>query len=114
MTPDEIINKLAELNISITRRTLLNYESWKLVPEPIREGKGRGRGRYTDYPDNAWIYAYVAYRLMHDKLNLKPEMICILKSNFENKSPFKNEEDTLLLNFYSLYWSKAMRELHIT
>lgn len=65
MSPDEIITNLRPLNINISRRTLLNYEVEKLISEPVRGGNGRGRGRTTEYNENAWKEVYVAYRMLH-------------------------------------------------
>jgi hypothetical protein len=47
----------------MTRRTLLNYEKWALIPLPMRGGGGPG-GRWTDYPEETVAEAYAAWALM--------------------------------------------------
>lgn len=64
MTPDEVINRLAKLKINMTRRTLLNYEFWGLIPEAERGGGGKG-GRWADYPEHTIYYAYASWCLIH-------------------------------------------------
>lgn len=69
MTPDEVLAKLELLGIKMTRRTLLNYEKWGLLPEPVRGGFGRGKGNFTHYPEETVWQAYAAWRMLNDKLN---------------------------------------------
>ena len=69
MTPIEILAELELLGIKITRRTLLNYEKWGLLPEPVRGALGRGKGNFTHYPEEAVWQAYAAWRMLNDKLN---------------------------------------------
>lgn len=52
MSPDEVIKKLESMGIHISRKTLLRYEENKLIPAPKRGSEGRGKGRFTDYPEN--------------------------------------------------------------
>ncbi len=59
MGPDELIEKLRELRVFTSRRTLLRYEKKGLISEPIRGNHGRGLGRYTEYSPIA-PYEYYA------------------------------------------------------
>jgi hypothetical protein len=67
MTPDEVVNTLKKMGVEITRRTLLNYENWGLIPKPKRGGLGRGKGRTTYYPDETPAEAYAAWRSIKNK-----------------------------------------------
>ena len=51
MTPDEVIEKLKNGGVYISRSTLLRYEQAKVIPEPERGADGRGKGRFTNYPN---------------------------------------------------------------
>lgn len=91
MTPNEIIEKLKEHGITISRSTLLNYEKWGLIPEAKRGGAGRGKGRTSDYPDETFAEAYAAYELMHFYYRLRPkelrevrEMALMVENDFFN------------------------------
>lgn len=71
MTPDEVIhalNKIGEMEgigLVMTRPTLLRYETQGLIPKPQRGGRGRGAGRWTEYPAGTVEQAYAAWCLMH-------------------------------------------------
>jgi hypothetical protein len=80
MTPDEVISKLKELGVSISRQTLRNYGKWGLIPEPKRGSKGKGRGRYTDYPDEAVAEAFASWMLLHGRVKFRPEDISKVRS----------------------------------
>lgn len=64
MSPDEVLSKLSELGVNITRKTLLNYEAYGL-PKPERGSGGRGVGRFTDYPPNVIEYAFAIYHMLN-------------------------------------------------
>ncbi len=66
MSPNEIVECLKDIGANLTRRTLLNYEKWGLVPEPERGGGGPG-GKYTSYPDGTLPEAYAAWVLLNGK-----------------------------------------------
>ena len=78
----EIIAQLSLLRVPMTERTLYNYSTWKLIPEPKR-GSGRS-GKWVEYPQEAMGEAYAAWKLLHGdywgegnyvKLGLKPAKI---------------------------------------
>jgi hypothetical protein len=80
------------VGVDITRRTLLNYETNKLISEPKRGGGGPG-GRWTDYPAGTVEEARAAWQMLHGKYpgslpekifdgkppTLSPEMISIAR-----------------------------------
>ena len=63
MSPDEVVNRLAELGAKITCRTLYNYAEWGLIVAPTR-GASRGTGKWANYPDGTVKSAFNAYTLM--------------------------------------------------
>lgn len=73
MSPDEVVASLKSLGVNITRRTLLNYEKWRLIPEPKRGGGGKG-GRWTNYPEDVLEEAYASWTLLHGKYALNPSV----------------------------------------
>ncbi len=64
MNPDQVLEGLAKLGVDLTRRTLLNYEKWGLIPKATRGGGGPG-GRFSLYPEGTIEEAYAAWSLMH-------------------------------------------------
>ena len=73
VSPDDVILKLERTGVKISRRTLLNYEKHKLIPEPVRGGAGQGKGRTTDYPDNTPAEAFAGHKQIHSYLKLAPQ-----------------------------------------
>lgn len=71
MTPDEVLAALEKLDVVITRRTLLNWEKWGLIPEPKRGGLGKGKGRFANYPDDTPAEAYAAWFFLGRRLKVK-------------------------------------------
>ena len=71
MNPTQVIdmlNRIGEkegLGLVMTRQTLLRYEWQKLIPDSQRGSKGRGAGRWTEYPICAVPQAYAAWSLLH-------------------------------------------------
>ena len=63
-SPDDVVTKLATLNVNVSRRTLLNYETWDLIDKPKRGGGGTG-GRWTEYPRGVVEQSYAAWCLLH-------------------------------------------------
>jgi len=74
VTPDEVIKKLEEHGLDITRRTLLRWESEGLIPKPERGSYGQGGGKWTNYPDETIPEALTVsmlkdfYRLKHSEI----------------------------------------------
>lgn len=66
MKPDQVIEKMKESGVTISRQTLRNYEKWHLIPEAKRGNAGRGRGRTTDYPDNTPNEALKVFKSFRD------------------------------------------------
>lgn len=86
MTPDEVLTSLeAKYGITISRRTLLRYESLELIPIPTRGGLGRGKGRTTDYPLETVEKAHAAYLTLNGHLTGEPSaymVVAILRDKF--------------------------------
>jgi len=92
MTPDEVLEKLKQLGVSMSRQTLRNYEKWELIPEPKRGSKGKGRGRYTDYPLQTVAEAFASWKLLHGKISVQKEdaaKIRNLAQHFETTGDFR-------------------------
>lgn len=81
MKPDEVIKRLAEVGITIDRRTLLRYVTWKLVATPERRSGGKGVGPIVDYPDHAVVEAAGAAELMQ-QLRWKKERVAAARRFF--------------------------------
>lgn len=79
MNPDQVIEGLKLKGVNITRRTLLRYETAKLIPEPVRGGKGRGRGRVTEYPVDTVERAHLVYRLLHGEPRYSVKALTLLR-----------------------------------
>ena len=66
--PEAVLKKLSELGITITERTLQKYVKNELIPMPERKSAGRGRGKITDYPEEAPAEFYASYNQVHGKI----------------------------------------------
>lgn len=64
LTPDELLEKLAELGITISRNTLHRWTKEGLLPEPERGSLGRGRGRFVHYSKEAVAEAAAAWTVL--------------------------------------------------
>lgn len=77
MTPNEVIEKLNKLyGITVSRKTLYNWEKWGLIPEPTFRNS-----RVTEYPEDIVFEAFAAYYLLHgglekDFMFMKPNTVC--------------------------------------
>ena len=60
MTPNEIVDTLTKMGITISRKTLYNYEKWGLISTPLFRNS-----RNTDYPNHVIEEAFVAWRFLH-------------------------------------------------
>lgn len=64
MTPDEVLFKLKNLGVTLSRSSLTRYEHQGLIPEPERGGGGPG-GRFTNYPPQTVAEAFASWSLLH-------------------------------------------------
>ncbi len=65
MSPDEVLEKMKEVGITLSRPSLSRYEANKLIPQAIRGGGGRGIGLTSSYPADTVIEAIAAWRLLN-------------------------------------------------
>ncbi len=72
LEPDEVIEKLKETGINISRKTLYNWEQWGLIPQAVFRNSRR-----TEYPEHTWAESYAS-----EKLRKGPHRI--------NKEPLKD------------------------
>lgn len=119
--PDEVISKLERIGVKITRRTLLNYEKFGLIPEPKRSGAGKGKGRTTDYPDETPAEAFAAYCLLHDHgaegIKVKPEWVASIRQKVKERGDFSCEKsyggltDDFLATLWIIRYTSAQIEV---
>ncbi len=65
MRPDMVLERLVELGIEVTERTLQKYAKGELIPMPERRSAGRGKGRIADYAKETPAEFFASHRLMH-------------------------------------------------
>lgn len=72
MTPEEVIKSLNErFGIKASSRNLLHMAERGLIPRPSIGSLGRGKGTYSEYPDDAPERYYAIWRLnKHAKMPL--------------------------------------------
>lgn len=66
ISPDEVVEKLKEIGISISRKTLYNWEKWGLIPEPLFRNS-----RTTDYPNETPAEAYAAWFFLNGDFKVR-------------------------------------------
>lgn len=73
MNIHEVQEKLKEMGIEVTVRTIQRYAKEGLIPKPKRKAAGRGKGKISKYADNTPEAFYENYQEMHRpvKRNLK-------------------------------------------
>ena len=82
MSPDEVLEKMKEVGITLSRPSLSRYEANKLIPQATRGGGGRGIGLFSNYPTETVFEAVAAWRLLNgDWGDLDTKKL------FGNKSP---------------------------
>ena len=82
MSPDEVLEKMKEVGITLSRPSLSRYEANKLIPQATRGGGGRGIGLFSNYPTETVFEAVAAWRLLNgDWGDLDTKRL------FGNKSP---------------------------
>ena len=64
MTPDELILRLAEKKISISKSTINRYERDGLIELPLRGGYGRGAGRWSQHNTGAILEVASAWAML--------------------------------------------------
>lgn len=111
----EVLCQLSELGVNVTERTLQLYVKRELMPKPTRKSLGRGKGKITDYPEEAVAEFYASWRLIHHKKSkLTPEMVAEIRSDAHKGSQavtnYSGQLDTEKLNYliFSLHkmeWS---------
>jgi hypothetical protein len=103
VSPDEIVSQLALWNVTLSRPTLLRYQTQGLISEPQRGSAGRGIGKWTKYSEMALKQAYAAWCLLHGEYgnpelqiffqgkppNLRPECVASIKKRY-----FKKDDET--------------------
>lgn len=113
MTPNEVIEILKEHGINISRRTLLNYENWGLIPQSKRGGLGQGKGRTTDYPDITPAEAYASYKILHAKA-LTPthqylsEVLRLYRNNKSDTTVSNDKESIYLFWFVDFVYANYL------
>ena len=65
MSPDEVLEKMKEVGITLSRPSLSRYEANKLIPQATRGGGGRGIGLFSNYPTETVFEAVAAWRLLN-------------------------------------------------
>lgn len=73
VTAQEVIEKLAEMGLSTTERTLQRYVKAGLIPIPDRRNAGRGKGKATDYPDETVNEFYASWVLSKGTMRLRQD-----------------------------------------
>ncbi|MBP2644091.1 MAG: hypothetical protein H6Q67_1978 [Firmicutes bacterium] len=66
MTREEVLEKLAELGITISGETLRRWVNAELVPSPKRGNRGRAGGRWSEYPAETPWEAFASGQLLND------------------------------------------------
>lgn len=70
LEPDEVIAKLNEAGIHISRKTLYNWEQWGLIP-----GATFRNSRRTEYPDHAWAEGFASEQLRKGVYRVNKEKV---------------------------------------
>ena len=65
MKGEEVLNKMKNLGVSATLRTLQRYEATELLPPARRGWNGKGFGRFAEYDSAAVAEFYASYSLVH-------------------------------------------------
>jgi hypothetical protein len=110
MTPDEVVQALKELGVSVSRKTIYNWEQWGLIPQPVFRNS-----RQTDYPGETIAEAYASYKLQND-YGLKVDVIARCRKRalsgdlgFSLDSP----PETLIEIGFAKIWLAKAREVNM-
>ena len=80
MKPEEVLQRLQELNINVGDRTLRDWKNKGLIPQPKTGSYGQGLGRWADYPDETIPEGVAGYNLLHhDLYRMKIEAAAIIR-----------------------------------
>lgn len=91
ISPDEVIKQLNNLGVKMSRSTLWRATNDELGPMPMTGGGGRGYGRWSDYPSDAYIDFYASH-------------ILVKKSKMDVASVAKARK--AVFNYTYAYWSE--------
>lgn len=81
--PEEAVQRLSELGIEITGRTLQNWAyRYKVITKPKTGGYGKGRGRWAHYSEVA-IKEAVTVHILREKHRLNISEIAAARANPE-------------------------------
>lgn len=100
VTPDEVIKKLEEHGLDITRRTLLRWEGEGLIPKPERGSYGQGGGKWTNYPDET-IPEALTVSILKDVYRLKHSEIAEARKAYNEGK----------LAYYSTTWGDTLQSI---
>ncbi len=67
MKPQVVLQRLSELGIRTTERTLQRYAKEGLIDKPETKSAGRGKGKVADYPEDTPAQFYASYKLLKGK-----------------------------------------------
>lgn len=103
MNPNEVVEKLGEMGVKISRKTLYNWEQWGLIPQAIFRNS-----RATDYPQDTPFEAFASWFLMNKEWRLSPEHVSKVRmiALQDKLPPFtgNNSIGNLELNFQAVRW----------
>ena len=103
-TPDEVLNVLKSRGVNISRRTLLNYQKWHLIPQADKTNEGRGTGVVIRYPESTPAEAFIAHKLI--RTGLKPIDVAVVR-DIAYEQTFRLEDDhhyNVIMSLYAISW----------
>ena len=63
--PQEVLEKLSDLGVVASQRSLQDYAKKGLIDKPTRQSLGRGAGSTSDYNDYAPYHYYASWMFLH-------------------------------------------------
>ena len=91
MKPVEMVKALESIRLKVTRRTILNYEKWGLISEPVKR-----TGKETEYSEIALFEFIASFRLLHGYM-LTPDEVKRIRDLFYERLKLKKEREDLRL-----------------
>ena len=114
---DEVFWELENKHgIKFTQSTLRNYVNWGVIPEPMRGGLGRGKGRTSEYQPKDIAEIVAAYKLLNGKqLKISPDLLKEARNTVLEieKNPNAERPYDFMLETACLLW-KAYQEEALT